>query len=360
MLHAVIMAGGSGTRFWPESRATRPKQLISLAGKRTMLQETVDRLDGLIPPQRVTAVTNARLADEVRRQLPGLPPSAVIGEPAKRDTAPCIGLAAGQIAAHDADATLVVMPSDHVIQPPEKLREAIDLAVRLVEERPERIVTFGIKPTYPAETFGYIERGEPLNSERDSPAAFHVARFREKPDAAAAKAYLDSGKFYWNSGIFVWKAQTILRELGEHQPDMRKKLDRINAALGREDYQEILDREFTSIRGVSIDYAVMEHAKEIVVVEAPFEWDDLGTWQSLARLHGADLDGNTSIGKHLAVETKGTIVRSSNDHLIVTIGLKDAIVVHTPDATLVAAKDQEERVREIVERIKEREWDEYL
>jgi mannose-1-phosphate guanylyltransferase len=357
MLHALIMAGGSGTRFWPESRGVRPKQLLNMVGARTMLQATFDRLGDLAPADRTLVATTAALADPIAAQLPELARESILVEPCKRDTAPCIGLAAVEVQHRDPQAILAVMPSDHVIAPPEKFREAIRLAASLVAERPGRIVTFGIRPTYPAETFGYIERAEPLGA---GPGMYRVARFHEKPAATVAREYVAAGTFYWNSGIFVFSAQAILDALRQNQPELADHLEAIAAARGRADAQEILDREFTAIRPISIDYAVMEHAKDIVVIEAPFAWDDLGSWQALARLHGADAEGNTVVAKHLGIDTHGSIVRSTDEHLIVTVGLTDTIVVHTPDATLIARRSQEEALRRVVSLLAERGWGEYL
>jgi mannose-1-phosphate guanylyltransferase len=364
MLHAVIMAGGSGTRFWPESRNALPKQLLRLVGSQTMIQATVGRLKHLAPPERTLVVTNERLVQEVTRQLPALPPAQIVGEPAKRDTAPCIGLAALLVLRQDPNATMAVMPSDHVISSDEDFHSAIRLAATLVEDTPSRIVTFGIRPSYPAESFGYIERGERLTLPGDpagrAPAVFRVRRFREKPKADLAKQFVASGEFYWNSGIFVWKAQTILAALELQQPQMCQHLKAIVNAWGTPQQAEVFKREFSAIQGVSIDYAVMEHASDIAVVEAPFQWDDVGSWQAIGRLQEGDRDGNTIQAKHLGLNTHGTIIRGPEDHLIVTLGLTDSIVVHTPDATLVANKHDEESIRQLVKLIEQRGWQQYL
>jgi len=361
MLYPVIMAGGSGTRFWPESRHLRPKQLLSLVGERSMIQSTVDRLAGLAPADHLLVLTNAQQADAIAAQLPQLPATAIIREPCKRDTAPCIGLAALLLLARDKSATMAVMPSDHVINQVAQFQTALKQAAALVDQNPGRIVTFGIRPTYPAESFGYIERGESIKPSQASVApAFQVQQFREKPSAAIAQEYLNAGTFYWNSGIFVWRAATIVDELRRRQPEMLGRLENIAAAFGTTKYAETLEREFAAIKGVSIDYAVMEHAQQVAVIEAPFDWDDVGSWQAIARLRAVDADGNTVSGKHLAVNTKGTIVRGPHDHLIVTLGLRDCLIVHTPDATLVANKHDEEAIRTVVKLMHERGWDEYL
>ena len=328
-----------------------------------MLQATVAPLDGLIPPERTLVVTNHRLVQAVVEQLPQLPASAVIGEPCKRDTAPCIGLAAGWVLRSDPDATMIVMPADHVIQPVEQLHLALLYACRLVEERPERLVTFGIRPTYPAESFGYIECEDALPDSADGlavPASSVVSRFHEKPRAKVARQYLRAGNFLWNSGIFVWKARTILAALERYEPAMHQQLTQIVQAIGAPGFADTFGQVFSEIHGRSIDYAVMERAREVVVIEAPFSWDDVGSWQAIARLSGTDQAGNSAAGKHLGLDTSGTIVRGEPDHLVVTLGIKDAIVVHTPDATLVADKNNEEAVRHVVRLLEERGWTEYL
>jgi mannose-1-phosphate guanylyltransferase len=360
MLHAIVMAGGSGTRFWPASRAALPKQLLPLAGDRTLLENTIERLEGLVPPDRTMVVTSARLLDAVRAQLPGLPESGLVGEPCKRDTAPCIGLAALLVSRTDPDATMAVMPSDHVIRPAEKFRDAIRQGERLVAATPGRLVTFGIRPTYPAESFGYIQQGEPLPVGADDSPACAVARFREKPPASVAREYLAAGTYLWNAGIFVWKAATILAALRAEQPECLARLERIAAAWDGPDRERVFAEEFAAIKGISIDYAVLEHAADVAVIEAPFGWDDLGGWSAVARQRGADATGNTVVGRHLDIDSSGTIVHAADDHLVVTLGLVDMLVVHTPDATLVASRDREEGVRKIVAELENRGWMEFL
>jgi mannose-1-phosphate guanylyltransferase len=354
------MAGGTGTRFWPASRNDAPKQLLQLVGAQTMLRQTVDRLGDLAPKDRQLIVTNRRLVETIRGQLRELPASSIVGEPCKRDTAPCIGLAALLVSRNDPQATMAVMPADHVIRPADVFQAAVGQAVKLVNESPGRIVTFGIKPSYAAEIFGYIHRGERLPEGGADAPTFRVQKFKEKPDAATAKKYLESGEYYWNSGIFVWRAATILDALRRHQPDMLRHLEKIVSAWDTNDRETVFDREFAAIKPISIDYAVMEQATDVAVIEAPFDWDDLGGWQSLARQVEQDENANAIVGKHLGLGTSGTIVRTADDHLVVTLGLKDVIVVHTPNATLVADKHCEEQIRHVVKRLEELGWSEYL
>jgi len=350
------MAGGTGTRFWPASRATTPKQMLSLVGDKTMIRQTVDRLDGLVAPEQTLIVTNERLVGPIAEQLPELPAASIVGEPCKRDTAPCIGLAALLVSRDDPDATMAVMPADHVIHDTDKFQAAMTQAEEMVARTSGQIVTFGIRPTYPAEIFGYIQRGEALKAA----SSYTVKQFREKPDATTAAEYLAAGDYYWNSGIFVWRAKTILDALAARQPKTLAHLQKIVDAWGTDRQHDIFTEEFTAIEGISIDYAVMEHATNVAVIEAPFDWDDLGGWQSLTRLLGTDDNKNTIVGKHLGLNTTGTIVRTTDDHLVVTLGLEDTIVVHTPGATLVANKNDEESIRKIVKELEARNWNEYL
>jgi mannose-1-phosphate guanylyltransferase len=342
-----------------------------MLGRRTMIQSTVDRLGDLAPAERVFVATTGILAEQIARQLPELPAGAILVEPCKRDTGPCIALAAIRILRDDPEAIMAVMPSDHVIGPDDRFRNAIRLAAALVEEDPARMVTFGIRPTYAAESFGYVERGEPLRSQavnvdtnaaEHTPGVFEVRKFHEKPKADVAEGYLKSGGFYWNSGIFVWKARTILDAIYEHQPEMRRHLERIAAAFDSPAYEEVLAREFALIEPISIDLGVMEHVSGVVVVEAPFDWDDVGSWRALERLHEGDAAGNVvDAARYLGIGTSGSIIRAIDEkHVIVTVGVKDLIVIVTPDATLVADKNNEESIRQVTKELERRGWTELL
>jgi mannose-1-phosphate guanylyltransferase len=254
---------------------------------------------------------------------------------------------------------MVVMPADHVIGPDDVFQQAVRQAAALVEDDESLIVTFGIRPTYPAESFGYIERGERIATSPPT-SVFQVKRFREKPNAELARQFVESGEFYWNSGIFVWKCRTILDALERYEPEMHRRIAAISETIGTEDFSKTFKTEFEAIQGKSIDFAVMEHYGHVAVIEAPFEWDDLGSWRALTRLHGADENGNTLVGRNLIVRATNSMIRSSDNHLVAAIGVDHLIVVHTPDATLVVQAEDEEAVREIVNLIREKGWDEYL
>ena len=239
MLHAIIMAGGSGTRFWPKSRRDRPKQLLRLHGDATMLQQTVARIEPLVPRERIVIVTGADQAEATRAQLPELPPENIVAEPCPRDTAACVGLAAWIVRKKDPDGTMIVMPADHVIEPVAIFLATVRAASSVIENDPTALVTFGIKPTRPETGYGYIERGELLET-RDGIPVNRVVQFREKPDRDTAESFLAAGNFAWNSGIFLWKARTILDELERHRPQLAAALARVGAALGSASEREVI------------------------------------------------------------------------------------------------------------------------
>ncbi len=358
MLHAVIMAGGSGTRFWPLSRTGVPKQLLNLVGKETMIQQTAARCAGLIDQSRMWVVTSHKQESTTRQQLCQLPAENFLIEPAARNTAPCVALAAAHLLKKDSKAVMLVMPADHVISTDKDFQQGIASAQELVERQPELLSLFGVIPNFPSTGFGYIERAEPMTVSQGR--AFEVKSFREKPERSVATQYLQAGTFFWNCGIFLWKAETILNALRTYEPELMKQIDKITSAIGTENYQQVLENEFPLCPAISIDYAVLERAESIAVVEAPFEWDDLGSWQSLQRLHGEDDAGNTIIGSHLGVDTEGCVIRSGENHMIATIGVKNSIIVHTHDATLVADKSDENAIKQIIELLNQQGLQSYL
>jgi len=358
MLHAVIMAGGSGTRFWPQSRKKTPKQLLSLAGRRTMIQQTLDRCAAWVAPENSWVVTNAVQAEAVREQLPSLPVSNVLVEPAARNTAACIGLAAFEILRRDPEGVMFVLPADHVIRTDEAFGRAAQRAVSIVQASPDSLVLFGVVPTFPATGYGYIERESRLDE--GSPPLFRVRNFREKPQQSVAEQYLRDGRYFWNCGIFCWKAATIVQLLKQYEPELHAGLLEIDSASGSAGYQQVLEQKFPLLKSISIDYAVLERAENVCVLEAPFQWDDVGSWLSLPRLNGCDAQGNTTDGLFAGVDTQGCIIRTSDDHLVATLGLRNLIVVHTPDATLVADASQSERIKQLLDLLTERQLQQYM
>ncbi len=351
MLHAVILAGGSGTRFWPQSRRALPKQFLRFGSDRTLLQETVDRCRVIVPIERTWIVTGESHLAETVRQLPELASEHVLVEPCGRNTAPCIGLAAMQLLAVDPDAVMLVMPADHVIRTAEQFQRTVEQAAAVVANAPQSLVLFGATPSYPATGFGYIQRGAELS---DQPGAFRVAAFREKPDLATAQRYVAAKEYFWNCGLFVWRAATILEQIELHSPEIGTRLKRLQAAIGTAKWNETLAAEFPQMPSISIDYAVLERADSVAVVPAAFEWDDVGSWQALARLLPADADGNAISGRFCGLNSTGCIVRSSEEHLVATFGVRDLIIVQTPDATLVADNRDENSLRQLIAELERR------
>lgn len=358
MLHAVIMAGGLGIRFWPQSRRELPKQFLSITTDRTLIQETAARCLPLIAPHRLWVVTGSAHAAETAQQLPELFRDQILVEPCGRNTAPCIGLAAIRLLAADPEAVMLVVPADHVIRPAEAFQAAVTQAVACVEAHPEALVLFGVIPTAPATGFGYIQRGPQRMI--DDTTVYQVQGFKEKPDLLTAARYLASDEYYWNCGIFVWRAETILNMLAEHQPDIAARCGRLRKVIGTPQWDVALAEEFPAMPSISIDYAVLEKAQNVFVLPAPYAWDDIGSWQALARLLPQDRDGNTVDGLHSGIETDGCIIRTTEDHLVTTIGVKDLIIVHTPTATLVADKRDEGAIKKLIVELERRGLTRYL
>lgn len=357
MLHAVIMAGGSGKRFWPMSRRRTPKQLLALVGKKTMVQETVERLSGLVPPDRTYVITNEAHVDLLRHNLPDLPERNVVGEPVGRDTAACVALSAAVVSASDPDAVIVTLPADHLIRPKQTFQETVRAAVEVARES-DALVVFGVKPRTPSTGYGYIRAGEKLAELRRIPV-FRVKQFQEKPDAETARRYLESGDYYWNSGNFVWRASVILDQLEKHLPETWRGAMAIREAIGTKNEAKVLWREYEKFPRISIDYAVMEKADDVRMIEAPYEWDDVGSWGSLENVFTRNKYGSVIIGKHCGIDTTNCIVLG-DEHLVATIGVSDLIIVQTRDATLICRKDRAEDVRKLVDQLEKEGFDAYL
>jgi mannose-1-phosphate guanylyltransferase len=357
MLHAIILAGGSGTRLWPASRMDKPKHLLVFEEQQTLLQATLERLTGLVPPDRVWIVTNRTQAAQVADSLPHFDAGHIWAEPFARNTAPSIGWAALKLRHVDPDAVMVVLPADHIIKPAPVFRKTIQDAADIVQQSPETLVTIGIKPTFPATSYGYIQRGDVVDESKCS--AFHVRQFCEKPKQEIAEEFYQSGEYYWNAGIFVWKAETILELLNRFEPEIGFWLCQIGQSFGTSEEINAAVQAFEQMKSLSIDYAVMERAENVVVLEAEFDWNDVGTWTALDRLYAdrKDKQGNLAIDTNIvAIDSTGCTVRCDDPgHLVALIGLQDIMVIQTADATLIVRKDQEESVRCVVEELKKRQ-----
>jgi mannose-1-phosphate guanylyltransferase len=359
MLHALIMAGGGGTRFWPRSRIKHPKQFLTLAGDRSLLQQAFDRIEAHVPPDQAWIITGAAYTDETATQLPALPPDRIIGEPCGRDTAACIGLGAALIAVQDANAVMLVMPADHVIEPAREFGRAALVADQMAVEHPTALVTFGIPPTFPATGYGYIQRGTEV-AHRQGIAVHRVQAFREKPSAELAERFVASGEYFWNSGIFVWRAATILDALRTNQPKLHAAVCRIADAWPTPRRNDVLRREYEGLDKISIDYAVMEKAREVLVVQAPYHWDDVGSWLAVERMNPQDAEGNTVLGTHAGINTSRCVIVGDPDRLITTISVRDLLIIQHGDATLIADRRDEGTVKQMVDLLKKKGLEKYL
>ena len=363
MLHVIIMAGGQGTRLWPESRKERPKQFLALKDNRPLILDAAESLCDLVPRDRVLVVTGKTMVPLVRESVPWLPERNIIVEPVGRNTAPCIGLAACRLLAADPDATMIVLSADHIVEPKKDFCDTICFAAELVEESPERLVILSVPPTMPATSFGYIEQAAKINSPicqkwSHFTEVFEVSRFHEKPDKKTAEDFLQSGRFAWNAGIFIWKAQRIYELIAKYQTDMASRLEKISQVIGTKDYDAVLTKEFESMESISIDYAVLEKADSLVTVNAPFRWDDVGTWQALDRINQGKHDAAGNLFEHknvVAVDCRDNIVRSDNPMQdIVLVGVDNLMIIQTRHGLLIANKSKEEGIRPAINELNQR------
>jgi mannose-1-phosphate guanylyltransferase len=357
--HAVIMAGGSGTRLWPLSRTGRPKQLLDVVagpdgGAHSLLAEAWDRLATVLPAEAIWVCTATRYADQVRAALPQLRADRLVLEPVARDTANAVGLAAALVADADPDAELAVVSADHVIRPVDRFAAALGTAFAALADRPRALVTLGIRPTAPATGFGYVQRGVATGV----PGVAEAASFREKPDLATAEAYLASGQYLWNSGMFVWRAATVLEALAEHLPATAEGLSRVVAAPAGAVRDAVLAEVFPALPRISVDYAVLEPAAaepgRVLVADLDVDWLDVGSWPALAGTLATE-GGDAVRGLSVAVDGGGNIVFSDDpDHLVALVGVRDSVVVHTADVTMVCPVGDAERVKQLLAEVERR------
>jgi mannose-1-phosphate guanylyltransferase len=359
MQYGVIMAGGAGTRLWPLSRSHIPKQLLPVVKGKSLLQLSYERLRGMLPAERIYVCTGAAHRDAILANLPELPKQNLLGEPQGRDTANAVGFPAAVLQKLDKDAVFAVTTADHVIEPIDTFQSAVKTAFDVVTKMPSALVTFGIVPTHGHTGLGYIHRGEPLAGFKGT---YKVQAFKEKPNKATADSYVDSGRYYWNSGMFVWRADTVLKELATHLPDSHKGLTQIAAAWNTPTQDATLNQVYPTLPKISIDFAVMEpasHGKghaQVIVVEMPIQWLDIGSWPALAETLSTDDHANAvDTPKLVYLDSQDNIVVCQDpEHLVSLIGVNDMIVVHTRDATMICPKSEAERVKELVGKVKER------
>lgn len=343
--YGVIMAGGGGTRFWPLSRQTTPKQLLNLSGKDLMVNEAIDRLCGSADKEDIFIVTNTTQTPKMLEATAGrIQKNHILSEPSARNTAACIGYAAFEILKKYGDGLMVITPSDAYIKDNKEFTRILSIALKTAEEK-DALVTVGITPTFPSTGYGYIK----FNKTNEQ--ALKVIEFKEKPDLATAEKYVSSGEYVWNSGMFIWKASTILKAFEKYLPEIYKDLSKIADAMGTKDEFQVIDEVYPKIDSISIDYGIMEKSDNVYVVPGEFGWNDVGSFDMLGVLHEADNNNNVIVGDCIDIDCKNTII-SSNGRLVATIGLDNIVVVETKDAVLVCAKDKVQDVKKVVEELK--------
>jgi mannose-1-phosphate guanylyltransferase len=355
MVYAVIMAGGSGTRFWPKSTKKLPKQFLKLFGEGTMIQNTARRIEAMIPQERILVVTNEDYVDIVKEQLPGVPDQNIVGEPVAKNTAPCVAIAAQMLYKKDPEAVMVVLPADHHITESEAFQEYLKAAVAKAENG-ENLVTIGINPDRPETGYGYIHGDDEISEKHNQKDAHPVKAFKEKPNLETAKEFIQSGDYFWNSGMFIWSAKTILAEFEKHLPEMYKQVTDANEDLFDDGHEESINRFYHACESVSIDYGIMEHASSVYVVPGEFGWNDVGSWTAVYDLGNKDSDGNVVNAENSTFsDANKNYIYTESGKMISVVGLEGVAVVETEDAILVCKLDKAQNVKDIVQQLKDKE-----
>lgn len=354
MVYAVIMSGGLGSRFWPKSRRSLPKQFLRTVGGKTMVECTVDRVKNIIPEDRINIVTNKAYVPIIQK-LMNMPDENIFMEPQNKETASCIGLAAVKLLKRDLDAVMVVLPSDHVIEGQESFESTLRAAIKLASEG-DYLVTMGIKPTRPESGYGYIEKGEEISS-----GIFKVKRFVEKPNVDVARSFLEKGSYLWNSGMFVWRAERLLKEIKRYLPDLYKSLTRIYEFVGTPLEEQVINEEYIKIDGISIDFGVMQRTQRAAVIDTNFVWDDIGSFTAMERFLHPDASGNILVcSEHSLLDVRNTTILGDK-RLIAAIGLEDMLIVDTEDVVLVCPKSRCQDIKELVKNMsKQDEFERFM
>jgi len=352
MVYAVIMAGGSGTRFWPKSTKKFPKQFLNLFGEGTMIQNTANRIKELIPQERILVVTNDSYVDIVREQLPKVPETNIVGEPVAKNTGPCVAIAAELLIKQDPDAVMVVLPADHHITNPEEFQNILSTAIAKAESGKD-LVTIGIKPDRPETGFGYIHADSSLSESVKNNKVEKVKAFKEKPNLETAEEFVASGDFYWNSGMFIWRADTVIEEFRRQLPDMHDLLKTASQDLYTDLHNAAINEFYFDCESVSIDYGIMEGAKGVYVVPGEFGWNDVGSWTAVYELGEKNNDDNViqAVNATFAGSQKNLVV-SNSGKMISLVGMENVAVVETENSILICDLNQAQGVKEIVEQLK--------
>jgi len=356
MIYCLLMAGGSGTRFWPKSREKKPKQFLNIYGKKSLIENTISRFEKLTPPKNIYIVTKESQKKEIKKYIHNIPIDNVIFEPVGKNTAPCIGLGVLFIQSKDPESIIIVSPADHLIQKQNIFIKTINAGVKVAQDN-NCFVTIGITPDRPATGYGYIQSNKKIRTVNNI-NVYTVSTFAEKPDVETAQRFINSGDFYWNSGIFIFKVQTYFKAVKKFLPDLYKALMDIKSSLTKNDFGEKLHKIYPTLKSTSIDNGIMEKADNVCIVKGNFPWNDLGSWEQVYKLSKKNNNGNTLNGKVITKNVKNSYI--DTDEMVAVLGLKDIIIVQNEGATIICRKDKSEDIKDIVEELKKKKLNKYL